>query len=535
MSTSTINYGLIKPTDNEAADITVINGNMDVIDGKLKGIDSGKEPLIKNAVSKAAIVDADVLPLIDSADNSNTKKVSFGKLKDSINEATLSGKGLMSATDKGKLDGIAINANNYIHPTTTGNKHIPSGGTAGQILRNTADGTATWQDLEAVKTILTVTTQNLFGVANVDVALQRIWNEMKGNNDIVTTITTSQTWVPSKDGYIDVFIIGAGGGGGAGGPGTTPNATTSGGNGGTGGGGGGGGYSVLLQNLKVTTGMSFPIVIGTGGAGGTGASAGSTSTSGYDGGNTYFNNIVAKGGKAGTYGASYSNSAYSIGGAGLSGGGAGANHAGGGGNSGGSGTIGSNANFGGAKGVNGSDGISQISPGGTGGQGVISLMDSRVSTSTFGFCPLNGVTYGAGGNGGHSGAGGGGGGSYTGAGANGGIGPTGSGGGVGGTGSTTGHGNPGTTGLSGSGGGGASGYNNGISPSELGGNGGDGAIGSSGVNFGDGGTGGNGGGGGGGRGSGTASASGAGGIGGKGGNGGDGKQGAVIIRYKGVY
>ena len=58
--------------------------------------------------------------------------------------ATSSAAGLMSATDKAKLDGIANNANNYSHPTTSGNKHIPAGGSAGQILRWSADGTAVW-------------------------------------------------------------------------------------------------------------------------------------------------------------------------------------------------------------------------------------------------------------------------------------------------------------------------------------------------------------------------------------------------------
>ena len=32
----------------------------------------------------------------------------------------------------------------YTHPTTSGNKHIPSGGKSGQILRWSADGTAAW-------------------------------------------------------------------------------------------------------------------------------------------------------------------------------------------------------------------------------------------------------------------------------------------------------------------------------------------------------------------------------------------------------
>ena len=60
------------------------------------------------------------------------------------NDATQSAHGLMTAADKKKLDGIATNANNYTHPTTSGNKHIPAGGSSGQILRWSADGTAVW-------------------------------------------------------------------------------------------------------------------------------------------------------------------------------------------------------------------------------------------------------------------------------------------------------------------------------------------------------------------------------------------------------
>lgn len=59
-------------------------------------------------------------------------------------DATTSVHGLMTASDKAKLNGIASNANNYSHPTSSGNKHIPAGGSAGQILRWSADGTATW-------------------------------------------------------------------------------------------------------------------------------------------------------------------------------------------------------------------------------------------------------------------------------------------------------------------------------------------------------------------------------------------------------
>ncbi len=45
---------------------------------------------------------------------------------------------------KTKLVGIADNANNYSHPTSAGNKHIPAGGASGQILRWSSAGTATW-------------------------------------------------------------------------------------------------------------------------------------------------------------------------------------------------------------------------------------------------------------------------------------------------------------------------------------------------------------------------------------------------------
>lgn len=58
-----------------------------------------------------------------------------------------------TTAEKTKLSGIADNANNYTHPTTAGNKHIPAGGTPGQILVNTGDGTAKWQDNQGLEDI----------------------------------------------------------------------------------------------------------------------------------------------------------------------------------------------------------------------------------------------------------------------------------------------------------------------------------------------------------------------------------------------
>lgn len=53
-----------------------------------------------------------------------------------------------TTSEKNKLRGIATNANNYTHPTTAGNKHLPAGGTVGQVLVNSGDGTGEWKDVE---------------------------------------------------------------------------------------------------------------------------------------------------------------------------------------------------------------------------------------------------------------------------------------------------------------------------------------------------------------------------------------------------
>lgn len=47
----------------------------------------------------------------------------------------ISGTNVISATDT-----------KYTHPSTAGNKHIPTGGSVGQVLKNTASGTAAWQN-----------------------------------------------------------------------------------------------------------------------------------------------------------------------------------------------------------------------------------------------------------------------------------------------------------------------------------------------------------------------------------------------------
>lgn len=59
-------------------------------------------------------------------------------------DATQTNHGLMSAADKKKLDGVEEGANKYVHPTSPGYKHIPSGGEETDMLIWSEDGTAAW-------------------------------------------------------------------------------------------------------------------------------------------------------------------------------------------------------------------------------------------------------------------------------------------------------------------------------------------------------------------------------------------------------
>lgn len=63
----------------------------------------------------------------------------------------VTGKGLSTEdytpVEKNKLAGIENNANNYTHPTTAGNKHVPSGGASGQFLKWDANGAAIWSSV----------------------------------------------------------------------------------------------------------------------------------------------------------------------------------------------------------------------------------------------------------------------------------------------------------------------------------------------------------------------------------------------------
>ena len=147
-----------------SAPVTSVNGKTGAIN--LTASDVGALPVgtdipSLDGLATQTYVDNKVAALVDSAPGAlDTLNELAAALGDDPNFATtvanqignkvdkVDGKGLSTndytTAEKNKLAGIATGANNYTHPTTSGNKHIPSGGSSGQILRWSADGTAVW-------------------------------------------------------------------------------------------------------------------------------------------------------------------------------------------------------------------------------------------------------------------------------------------------------------------------------------------------------------------------------------------------------
>lgn len=104
--------------------------------GNTSGTNSGNETtttigtLVAGATAKATPVDADIFGIADSAASNVIKKMTFANLK-----AVL-------------LTYFNTQYNNYVHPTTDGNKHVPANSTtnAGKVLTASATaGTYTWE------------------------------------------------------------------------------------------------------------------------------------------------------------------------------------------------------------------------------------------------------------------------------------------------------------------------------------------------------------------------------------------------------
>ena len=131
---------------------TSANGLMSASDKvKLNGIATGANRYIhpsytarSSGLYKVTIDSTGHVSSVTSVTKSDITALGIPSTNTTYGVATTSANGLMSASDKVKLNGIATNANNYVHPTSAGYKHIPSGGTSGQILRWSSSGTAVW-------------------------------------------------------------------------------------------------------------------------------------------------------------------------------------------------------------------------------------------------------------------------------------------------------------------------------------------------------------------------------------------------------
>ena len=137
-----------------------------------------------------------------------TAKQELETEKIALVNASASMDGLMSKADFSKLAGIAAGATKvtapadigaataththpstditgltiYTHPTTSGNKHIPSGGASGQILRYSEDGTAAWgMENNTTYSVVTASTDGLMSKTD------------KSRLDAIPTITASAT------------------------------------------------------------------------------------------------------------------------------------------------------------------------------------------------------------------------------------------------------------------------------------------------------------------------------------------------------
>lgn len=140
----------------------------------------------------------ELIPIVQSSSNKTT---TVSKIKEGLatseqlagkvdkdGSKVLSEKNFTAAYET-KLKGIADNANNYVHPSTAGNKHIPSGGSSGQILRWSENGTAVWEaDNNTTYSVATSSANGLMSSADKS-KLDGIEN--RANNYVLPTAGTS--------------------------------------------------------------------------------------------------------------------------------------------------------------------------------------------------------------------------------------------------------------------------------------------------------------------------------------------------------
>lgn len=143
-------------------------------------------------------------------------------VSDSVTAPTFIGKlqgNASTATNASKVNNHTVNADVpsgakftdtvYTHPTTSGNKHIPSGGSSGQILRWSADGTAVWgADNNTTYSNMTAATASAAGKAGLvpAPAAGKQASFLRGDGTwVVPTNTTYSTGTASTTGLTKLY------------------------------------------------------------------------------------------------------------------------------------------------------------------------------------------------------------------------------------------------------------------------------------------------------------------------------------------
>lgn len=166
------NIGEVLDSLEEKSDIGHSHSISDITDLQTR-LDSKADKVHNHAIT-------DVTGLQEILDNLVTEEELNTELQSKVTSEE--GKGLSTndytSEEKQKLQGIENNANNYVHPSTSGNKHIPSGGQEGQILVFQSDGTAQWSNISTK-----LETQfNL--IQQKQQSMQESIDEISGNEDL---------------------------------------------------------------------------------------------------------------------------------------------------------------------------------------------------------------------------------------------------------------------------------------------------------------------------------------------------------------
>lgn len=155
-STTLSGYGIIDAYTKSQTDTKVSEAISNIVGAAPDALDTLYEIAIalNNDEDFAASITTQLGNKLDKSAY-NIDKATFATKTELNNKVDkVSGKQLSTndytTTEKEKLAGIANNANNYSHPTSAGNKHIPTGGSANQILTWKANGEAQWSNAPSV-------------------------------------------------------------------------------------------------------------------------------------------------------------------------------------------------------------------------------------------------------------------------------------------------------------------------------------------------------------------------------------------------